>query len=332
MDSPSLYSVGAVAIGRNEGLRLQRCLESLRRHLEYVVYVDSGSEDNSVEMAKDLGVEVVELDTSIPFTAARARNAGAERLFEKWPELESIQFVDGDCEVFDPWLPAAYETLEKHPEAGMVAGIRRERKKDETVYNLLCHLEWDGARGEVLASGGDFLVRSEVYKKVDGFNPSVIAAEDDEFCVRVRSAGWKILRIDVDMTGHDAAMKTFGQWWKRAVRAGHGYAQVGDLHSDYFVRERMRTLAWGIGVPAFAILLAIFTKGWGLLILGLYPLSFANTFRHQLRSGIGMKAALAHAWFLTLAKFPNAQGMLTYYRRKLMGDSYNIIEYKSAND
>ncbi len=324
-------TIGAVAIGRNEGLRLKRCLVSLRSQLEHVVYVDSGSEDNSVAMARELGVTVVELDTSIPFTAARARNAGALQLLELCHELEFIHFVDGDCELYENWIPLARETMEQHPEAGIVAGIRRERYPKATVYNLLCHLEWDASKGEVLACGGDFLVRKETYLKIQGFNPSVIAAEDDEFCVRVRKAGWKVLRLDEDMTKHDAAMRTFGQWWKRAVRAGHGYAQVGSLHPDYFVKERLRTAAWGLGIPIAAILLAIFTKGWGLLLLGLYPLSLAKTYLNLRSSGLDKKSARAHAWFLTLAKFPNALGLLTFFRRQLTGQRFEIIEYKSAH-
>src|SRR6476660_3526039 len=83
--------VAVVAIGRNEGERLQRCLESVRPQCETIVYVDSGSDDGSVDLARGLGVEVVELDMSIPFTAARARNEGLRRLRELRPSLEYVQ-------------------------------------------------------------------------------------------------------------------------------------------------------------------------------------------------------------------------------------------------
>ncbi|HLV68484.1 MAG TPA: glycosyltransferase, partial [Polyangiaceae bacterium] len=68
--------LGLVAIGRNEGNRLERCLASALEHVAHVVYVDSGSTDDSVARARALGADVVELDTNTPFTAARARNAG----------------------------------------------------------------------------------------------------------------------------------------------------------------------------------------------------------------------------------------------------------------
>ena len=93
-----MSAVGAVVIGRNEGIRLQRCLKSLVPQVAHLVYVDSGSQDDSVAFARSLGATVVELGTETPFTAARARNAGFEALMGL-AELDFVQFIDGDCTV-----------------------------------------------------------------------------------------------------------------------------------------------------------------------------------------------------------------------------------------
>jgi glycosyltransferase involved in cell wall biosynthesis len=74
--------LGVVIIGRNEGERLKRCLESLGEHANRAVYVDSGSTDGSVAESKARGFAVVQLDLRTPFTAARARNEGFNRLLE----------------------------------------------------------------------------------------------------------------------------------------------------------------------------------------------------------------------------------------------------------
>ena len=58
----------------------------------------------------------------------------------------------------------------------------------------------------------------EAFRRVNGFNPAIIAAEDNEICLRIRREGWKVLRIDSDMTVHDMAMTRFAQWWRRTVR------------------------------------------------------------------------------------------------------------------
>ncbi len=94
-----LSRVGVVAIGRNEGERLRRCLQSLDPHAHPIVYVDSGSTDGSPNLARSMHVKVVDLDLATPFTAALARNAGFEQLLKTSPEIEYVQFVDGDCEV-----------------------------------------------------------------------------------------------------------------------------------------------------------------------------------------------------------------------------------------
>ena len=98
--------VGVVAIGRNEGARLVRCLDSVCDGQRPVVYVDSGSTDGSVAAAEARGALVVALDMAQPFSAARARNAGWRTLLAAHPNLDAVQFVDGDCEVVAGWLDA----------------------------------------------------------------------------------------------------------------------------------------------------------------------------------------------------------------------------------
>ncbi len=136
-------AVGIVVIGRNEGERLKRCLESVRGSAVQTVYVDSGSTDESVAFARSLGVLVLELDLSTPFTAARARNAGFERLLKASPSLDHVFFVDGDCEVASGWVEKASRFLVSHPDVAVVFGRRREQYPERSVYNRLCDIEWD---------------------------------------------------------------------------------------------------------------------------------------------------------------------------------------------
>lgn len=103
---------GTVVIGRNEGAKLIACLQSIKIDRYPVVYVDSGSSDDSVQQAKNLGTEVIALDMSSPFTAARARNAGLGRLNELRGGLQYVQFVDGDCVMVDGWFVAAEAFLD----------------------------------------------------------------------------------------------------------------------------------------------------------------------------------------------------------------------------
>jgi glycosyltransferase involved in cell wall biosynthesis len=137
-----LHDVAVVAIGRNEGERLRACIASALQQGTRVVYVDSGSTDDSVATARALGAEVVALDMSVPFTAARGRNAGEVYVRERHPEVAFIQFVDGDCQIVDGWLARARAVFDEDPKIAGVWGRRRERYPDATVYNRICDIDW----------------------------------------------------------------------------------------------------------------------------------------------------------------------------------------------
>ncbi|CUH64772.1 mycofactocin system glycosyltransferase [Thalassovita gelatinovora] len=321
-------TVAAVAIGRNEGDRLIRCLTTLKDQLDRIVYVDSGSSDGSVQAARDLGIEVVELDTTVPFTAARARNAGFEVL-KPGGLPDFVQFVDGDCGVEPGWIESALTEFKDRPDLGVVTGWRSEIYPSSSIYNALADFEWHRPAGEIRACGGDMMVRSNMFDALDGFNPTVIAAEDDEFCTRVRKAGFRLTRLPLSMTRHDAAMTRFSQWWQRAVRSGHGFAQVGDLHPDYFVKERRRVVLYGGVLPLVALLSLAFTIPLVLIaVLAIYALSYLRTVRGLQREGLNSSMALHQSVYLSISKFPNLIGMARYHLRKIRGSAMRIIEYK----
>lgn len=326
--------VGLVAIGRNEGDRLRRCLQSVVDAVDRVVYVDSGSTDGSVEMAESLGVEVVELDLSIPFTAARARNEGLARLLQVDPQVEFVQFVDGDCEVVEGWIEKARTYLTQNPKFAVVCGRRRERFPEQSIYNRLCDIEWDTPSGEAKACGGDAMMRIEALQQVEGYNPTLIAGEEPELCVRLRQQGWKIFRLDAEMTLHDAQMTQFSQWWKRSQRAGHAYAEGAWLHGKpperHWVKESRSIWLWGAIVPLLALGLAWPTQGLSLLLLLAYPLLTYRIYRYMRSQNLNSSAATLYAGSCMLGKLPQFQGQLQFHLNRLLGRQRTLIEYKGA--
>src|SRR3954471_23229748 len=168
-----MTDLGVIAIGRNEGERLRRCLASVvGRPGCLVVYVDSNSTDGSVALAREMGAEVVELDMSIPFSAARARNEGFARLMQAAPSVKLVQFIDGDCEVAAGWLDAARNAIEARPELAIVCGRRRERHPERSIYNRLADIEWNTPVGDARSCGGDSMMRVEAFQQVGGYNPA----------------------------------------------------------------------------------------------------------------------------------------------------------------
>jgi GT2 family glycosyltransferase len=316
--------VGVVAIGRNEGERLRRCLSSVLPLVSATVYVDSGSDDGSKEMAIAMGAETVDLDMSRPFTAARARNEGLQRLLQLHPDIALVQFVDGDCEVVAGWLDTACEFLNEHPSHAVVCGRRRERHPERSVYNQLCDDEWNTPIGEALACGGDAMMKAQALLAVGGYRDSMIAGEEPELCVRLRQKGWRIHRLDREMTLHDAAMTRFGQWWKRTVRAGHAFAAGAWLHGApperHWVRETRRAWLWGIVLPLSIVIAMLVLGPWAALLTLIYPLQWLRLWR---RNGSARTST-----FLLLGKFAEAWGTMKFHVSRLRGVSDTIIEYK----
>ncbi|MGV8988677.1 MAG: glycosyltransferase family 2 protein [Cypionkella sp.] len=325
--------LAAVLIGRNEGARLTLCLASIRGTVgkgavERIVYVDSGSTDGSVAAARAAGAEVVVLDKTQPFTAARARNAGIAALRASGALPDYIQFVDGDCEVQPGWVATALAFLETHPQAAVACGRRRERFPQASVYNRLCDSEWDTPVGEAKACGGDALIRRQALDEVGGYNPTLIAGEEPEMCVRLHAKGWQIWRLDAEMTLHDVNMTRFSQWWRRTRRGGHAAAEGMAMHGSGPDRPGVamvrRALAWGLGLPLVTALLTVFLSPWALVLLLIYPMQILRLAR---RYG-GMRAAWERAAFLTLGKFAEAAGAMEYWVRRMMHRRAGIIEYK----
>jgi GT2 family glycosyltransferase len=320
---------GVVIIGRNEGERLRRCLVSGVREVPLVVYVDSGSVDDSVNLARSLGVEILELNPKWPFSAARARNEGFGRLKELDPNLSYVQFVDGDCELFGGWLASAEAFLSDHEDVAVVSGRLREKHPEGSIYNTLCDIEWERPIGETDACGGIAMMRVSAFEQVQGFRVDLIAGEEPELCVRLRAARWRIWRLSDDMALHDSAIVHFRQWWRRMQRGGYAYAQGADLHGAlperHFVRESRSVWFWGLGIPIAALVCTSLVGPFGFIILAVYPLQVV---RLALRGNRSTRENWGRALFLVIGKFPEMLGQVQFFARRTFGRKSRLIEYK----
>ena len=332
--------LGLVVIGRNEGERLARCFASVRG-IPNRIYVDSGSTDGSMALARAEGVTVVELSIPPNFTAARARNAGLARLLADVPDLEFVQTVDGDSEVRSGWIEAGLRALRAEPQLALVIGRNRERYPERSIYNALCDDEWNMPVGEAAGCGGNALFRVSALREVNFYNPAMIAGEDTEMSMRMRKRGWRLRCIDSEMTLHDAAITRFGQWWSRTRRSGHGYGEMAFLHPDARVPNWPRSvrsiLVWGGLLPtmlcsAIIMALAIDPRWWiaALLLFLPWPVRVVQLARRQRGRGLSAPVARASGLLLMFGKIPQFLGLVGYHRDRLLGRASRLIEHKGA--
>jgi glycosyltransferase involved in cell wall biosynthesis len=330
-DAPSL---SIVVIGRNEGERLARCLESvgaLRGFAEVqVIYVDSASTDGSPETAARYGAQVVVVRPSRP-TAAVGRNAGW-----RLASADFVLFLDGDTVLHPDFPQVAYDVMVADPHISTVWGHRREIHPEESIYNRVLDLDWIYAPGIVEACGGDVLMRTSALREVNGYDDHLIAGEEPELCRRLRARGYSIMHIDHPMTLHDLQITRWRQYWTRARRSGYAYAEVSDRfrHSNDPLwaadsrRSFTRAFVW-IGTVA----VALFTCLW----FGALPLLFwvATFLGSSLRSA--WKARWKDSNPMTLFLYgihsqiqhlPICVGQLQFLRDKKAQRRRGLVEYK----
>ena len=318
--------VGVVVIGRNEGERLRASLRSLGDQ-PHVVYVDSGSDDGSQELARSVGVTVADLHVPPAFTAGRARNRGVAVLLEAVPGLEYIQMVDGDSTVEPGWIETGVAALDGDPGLAGVFGRLAEVAPNRSLYNRLCDLEWDVPVGPVRATGGNAMFRVAALRQVGSYAEALVAGEEPDLCLRMTVAGgWRFARLDAAMGRHDAAMTRFAQWWTRARRAGYAAGEhvarhrAAALPGD--VAQVRRMLIWGIGLPvsaAVATALSAFYRAfgwWAAAVVALYLLQILRLASRGRALFPSVRQALAAGGLGVLHQVAAASGLIAQRLRQ----------------
>lgn len=329
--TPDLPCISVVVIGRNEGDRLTRCFESLRR-VDYpperleLIYVDSASTDRSCEVAAGFGARVVQVDRPRP-SAAAARNVG-------WRIARHglIQFLDGDTRLDPGWFRKGVVAL-TDPRVAGAFGRCEELNPRASIYMQVTSFNWYGSPGPARYCGGNALFRREVLLAVGGFNESLIAGEEPELCARIRQRGHVIWRCDEPMIQHDLAMTRFRQYWRRAVRSGWAYLVVAVLcrgHADrLWFRENLAT-AMEVGLWGMLLIAGIAgLKWWAPLgLLGLVVVRTAWIARRVRFRADGWSSALLYGLNCQFVRIPTVVGQVLGLLYFLRNRTAKIIEYK----
>jgi glycosyltransferase involved in cell wall biosynthesis len=334
---PSKPVLSVVVIGRNEGARLVRCLESVKAAAgdadqTEIIYVDSASSDGSAARASELGATVIEI-TGGRMSAARARNAG-------WQKASAplIFFLDGDT-VLQPGFVQKAVAEFANASVMVVWGHRRELHPEASVYNRVLDLNWIYAAGLTDFCGGDAIMRREALEKAGGFNPDLIAGEEPDLCRRIRANGGLILHIDVPMTMHDFGMVSWRQYWKHSFRAGHAYAEIAALYKNTndpmwsgASRANARQACFYMFISAMAIVAAAAAQSLipVLLLVLFFGAVIART-AWKARSKPGSLGTLmlfaAHSHFQQIPVF---LGQVRYWKNARKNWRSEIIEYKGT--
>jgi len=335
IDSKPTLSV--VVIGRNEGARLERCLKSVKAirnwqgHIE-TIYVDSGSTDDSRTLARSLDCLVTEVHSDRP-SAALGRNAGW-----RMAKAPLILFLDGDT-ILHPDFPVKAAAALTDPNIAAIFGRRREIRPEASFYNRVLDLDWISRPGLCDYCGGDALIRRVALEVVGGYDDTLIAGEEPDMCRRMRGLGYKILHVDCEMTGHDLAIHHFSQYWRRAVRTGHAYAEVSARYAGTELpawtaesNANVKRGGFWIAIPLLAIAACIWLRNPLPLLVPIALLGILSVRSAQRSSwkSTDRTALLLYGVHSHVQQVPILIGQLGYWWDRRRGRRRRLIEYKES--
>jgi cellulose synthase/poly-beta-1,6-N-acetylglucosamine synthase-like glycosyltransferase len=333
--TPHQPLVSVVVIGRNEGERLRRCLQSVfamaRPNFDIeVIYADSNSTDDSLALAAALGATNLTLKPERP-SAAIGRNAG-------WRVAKGdyVLFLDGDTILHTEFVASALPEFAK-ADVGIVCGNRRELFPKRSFFNRVLDIEWIYPEGPTTHCGGDALFRRELLVNNNGFDPTLIAGEEPELCRRIRAQGYIVLHVDRPMTGHDIDMTKWSQYWRRCTRTGHAFAEVSDRfrdtdqpfwsHASAHNRNRFLVLTLGLltGVAASIALRSLLPIAFYLLAFALLSIRTAWKVSWKTNDRVGLLMYGVHSH---IQQIPTYIGQLQYRLSRRRGERLALFEYK----
>ncbi len=327
--------ISVVVIGRNEGVRLARCLASVAAmdpvgFAVETIYVDSGSTDASVSVAEELGARTIALQSARP-TAAQGRNAG-------WRVARGsiVLFLDGDT-ILHPRFVADSLGCFDDASIAVVWGHRRETLETASLYNRVLDLDWIYPPGLTEFCGGDALFRRSTLEAAGGYDETLIAGEEPELCRRITALGQRILHVDLAMTGHDLGITRWSAYWRRAMRAGHAFAEVSGRFAGtddpFWLAESRRNVVRalvllaipGLGLVMSAVLRSFWPLAGAVLVLAL--LAARTSWKARWKSEDVLALAL-YGVHSHLQQIPIFVGQMTFWGNRRSGRRAGLVEYK----
>jgi glycosyltransferase involved in cell wall biosynthesis len=266
INKKELPYVSIVVIGMNEGENLRNTFSSIR-NINYqadkleLIYIDTGSVDNSVEIAGEF-TDKIFIERSFWPTPGLARNRGLREA-----KYDIVHFVDGDMEIARDYLTHAVEKI-LEPGIDAVYGSLEEMSKNRINKIFLYH--WNERKeGYHDATGGGGTYWKKALKEINGSDERIRKGEETEMGERFTKAGHKIWFIEEKMGLHDYGINKFRDLLKIFFLDGKNVSHLMLVNgtTDFYKRSKRKAINNFIFVIlSIGLLIGLFSK-FGLLAI-----------------------------------------------------------------
>lgn len=262
MESMKIRSKVTILIkALNEEARIAACLEAAVREARTVggdvLLVDSLSTDRTVEIARRFPVRIVQFSNKEDCSCGAATQLGYQ-----WVDAEFVYVLDADMVLADGFLATALKLLENDDSLGGVGG---------KLVDLRVNTVYDKRRVEAAAKlrkpveveelGGGGLYRRAAIEQVGYLaNRWLAAFEEADLGMRLRSMGWRLLRLPVVAVEHEGHQESnlsmLLRLWRNRRAQATGALIRSAIGTPWFMRA-VKKNGYVFAVP-FLHVLAVF--------------------------------------------------------------------------
>ena len=201
-----------------------------------LILVDNGSSDGSYEFMTREYEGRAHFFRLPGVTISRLRNWGAEAA-----RGEFLSFIDSDCLVPPDYFVGAMRVFQSV--ATDAAGCEYELPQGARWLESTWHyLHWRPSDGYVpYLWSGNFMVRTNPFRQVGGFDETLTTGEDAELGLRLTTRGFKIYRSRQIPAIHLGNAKTIAQFLRK--QAWHSMGMFGSMHLSWLDKVLLMTAA-----------------------------------------------------------------------------------------
>lgn len=287
--------ISFIVIGRNEGWKLTKCLQSIFNTIHYndlnqyeILYVDSKSTDDSIKRVANFPkVKIFSITGN--YNSAIARNIGA-----KESKGDALFFIDGDMEIQEDFLPFVYSK-----NVGLMYDFVTGQCIDysynysgkllfKETYNKLDFI--DEQKSTV---GGLFLIKRDLWFYVGGMKNKMQKSQDIDLAFRLAKQGFYLMKKNNLLAiHHTVAYYDKQRMWKMLLKGNHFFRVVllrENISNKYAWKYFMKGNSTLIALLVL-IILTVLTNNPYLLLLFFLLIAvktiLGKTFRRQFNLGL----------------------------------------------
>lgn len=195
-DTPCPEVSVIIPVWNGEG-QIGLCLDALSRQTLdgakfEVIVVDNGSTDGTVPLVQVYSNVRLLIEEKPGAYSARNRALAEAR-------GHYVTFTDADCIPEPDWLERALESVEAHPEAGVIAGevtLFQAQESDSrtcAAYEQFFTLNQAAYAASGHCATANWTSRTELLRRLGGFDASLKSGGDFELASRIAAAGYPIV-------------------------------------------------------------------------------------------------------------------------------------------